>query len=78
MRDKLTEIARNELPTLKELYIPDGTFKKYLSYRVIDNYIKWFAQDSNLQQIKFFCLNGNFTKGTFVVMVSPRAKNRTN
>lgn len=70
MGDKLTEIARSGLPSLKELYTPNRTFETYLTYRMIDNYIKWFAQDSNLQEIKFFCLNGDFTKGTFVVVVS--------
>lgn len=70
MRNKLTEIARHELPTLKELYTPDGTFKSYMSYTLIDNYINWFGQNSNLQEIKFFCLNGNFTRGTFAVVVS--------
>lgn len=66
--DKLTEIDRKDLPLLKGLYTPDGS-KCYTTYTAIDTYIRWFEQDPNVKHIKFFCLNGDFSHGTFVVTV---------
>lgn len=68
MVDKLTEIDRKDLLLLKTLYIPDGS-KNYTAFTTIDNYIRWFEQDPNVKHIKFFCLNDDFTDGTFVVTV---------
>ncbi|XP_055309494.1 uncharacterized protein LOC129573206 [Sitodiplosis mosellana] len=66
MVDKLTEIARRDLPILKSLYTPDGS-KNYIAFATVDTYIRWFEQDPNVKHIKFFCLNGDFSDGTFVV-----------
>lgn len=69
MVDKLIVIDRKDLPVLKALYTPNGS-KNYTAYTTIDTYIRWFEQDSNVEHIKFFCLNGDFSDGTFVVIVS--------
>lgn len=69
MTDQIVEIDKKDLPALKELYIPDGV-KNYIAYTTIDNYIRWFEQDLNIKHIEFFCLNGDFSDGTFVVTVS--------
>lgn len=68
MPDHLVEIERKDLPNLLNLYTPDG-YKSYVAYMTIENYIRWFAQDSNLKHVKVFCLNGDFSDGTFVVTV---------
>lgn len=68
MTDHLVEIDRKLWPNLKGLYTPDG-FKSYIAYTTIDTYIRWFEQDPDLKHIKFFCLNGDFSDGTFVVTV---------
>lgn len=68
MTDKLVEIEFKDLQNLKNLYIPDGT-KSYIAYTTIDNYIRWIEQDPNVKLVKFFCLNGDFSDGTFVVTV---------
>lgn len=69
MVDKLTEIDRKTLPLLRDLYTPDGS-KNYMAFTAIDTYIRWFEQDSTINDIKFFCLNDDFSDGTFVVTVS--------
>lgn len=66
--DQLTEIDRKDLPLLKSLYTPDGS-KCYVTYIAIDTYIRWFETDPNVKHIKFFCLNGDFSRGTFIVTV---------
>lgn len=69
MTDRLVEIQRKDLSVLCDLYIQSGT-KNYISYTTIDNYIRWFQQDPNVKHIKVFCLNGDFSDGTFVITVS--------
>lgn len=69
--DQLTEIDRNELPLLKKLYTPDGK-RSYTGYTTIETYIQWFEKDPSLSDVKFYALNGDFSRGTFVVTVSSR------
>lgn len=69
MTNRLVEICRKDLPILKNLYSPNGVKNSFLAYLVIDNYIRWFKENSNLKHVKFFCLNGNFSDGTFVITV---------
>lgn len=69
MTDYLVEIAQKDWPSLKQIYFPDDP-KKHVAYTTIDNYIRWFEQDPNVKHIKFFCLNGDYSDGTFVVIVS--------
>lgn len=69
MLDNLVEIAKKDLQTLKELYTLNE--KKYgISYTTIDTYIRWFEKDPNLKHVRFVCLNGEFSDGTFVMMVN--------
>lgn len=70
MIDNLTEIDRQDLPFLQALYTRDRP-ENYITFMTIDNYIRWFKQDPDVKNIKFFCLNGDFSDGTFVVTVSP-------
>lgn len=69
MADELIEIDRKDLMKLKNLYISDES-KNYTAFTTIDNYIRWFEQNPNVKHIKFFCLNGDFSDGTFVMTVS--------
>lgn len=72
MTDQLVEIQFKDLENLKNLYIPDG-LKCYIAYATICNYISWLQQDPNESKfIHFYCLNGDFSDGTFVVTVSKR------
>lgn len=71
--DRITEINRNDLPLLKKLYTPDGK-KSYIGYTTIETYIRWFEKDPRISDIAFYCLNGDFSRGTFVVIVSTRVE----
>lgn len=73
MADRLVEIQYSDLPALKKLYTPDGS-KSYIAYMTIDIYTRWLEQDPDESKyIKFFCLNGDFSDGTFIVTVSKLA-----
>lgn len=69
MSNSLVEIGRKEWSTLLDLYKPDG-IEYNISYTTIYNYIRWFEQNPNIQHVKFYCLNGDFSDGTFVITVS--------
>lgn len=65
----LTEIHRSDWKKLKDLYTSDGS-KSYSAYTTIDNYIQWFEQNPSLKHIKFYCLNGDYSDGTFAIVVN--------
>lgn len=69
MKYSLAEIGRKDLPILLNLY-KRNDLKHYIAYTTIENYIRWIEQDVNDKNVKFFCLNGDFSDGTFVVTVS--------
>lgn len=67
MEDKLIEINKNELQHLLNLYTTSN--KSEVGRVTIETYIRWHQQDPNLDDLKFFCLNGDFSSGTLVVIV---------
>lgn len=67
--DNLVKIGRKKLPKLRSLFAKNEE-KRFFAYMVINNYIRWFEQDPDLEYLNFFCLNGDFSDGTFVVTVS--------
>lgn len=69
MNDRLTEIDRKDLPFLRDLF-KVGSATSYISYAIIDNYIRWIQQDPLIKHLKFYCLNDDLSHGTFVVTVS--------
>lgn len=69
MADALVEIGRKDLPTLRDIYKSNG-FKSYIGYMTLNNYIGFFEQDVNVKHVNIYCLNGDFTDGTFVVTVN--------
>lgn len=69
MSDCLVEISPKDLPTLKNLYKNDAS-NNILATLTIENYIRWFEQDPAVEYVKFFCLNGDFSDGSFVVLAS--------
>lgn len=71
MTDRLTEIAIADLPKLRDLYKPEaGVRKSYTAFTTIENYIDWCQQDPNLEHVTFYCLNDDFSDGTFIWTVS--------
>lgn len=72
--DRLVEIPSKDLSTLRNLYkSPENGSRTHIAYESIDVYIRWLEQDPNANMyIKFYCLNGDFSDGTFIVIVSIR------
>lgn len=68
MTDQLIEIGREKLPILQNLFKSNGSLG-YLGYMTIGNYIGFFDQDPNVKHVKIYCLNGEFSDGTFVITV---------
>lgn len=66
--DNLVKIDRNKLPKLRSLFDKNEK-KSFFAYMVINNYIRWFEEDPDLEYVNFFCLNDDFSDGTFVVTV---------
>lgn len=67
--DSLIKVDKTKLPKLRNLYAKHDE-KTFLSYMVINNYIRWFEKDPSLKYVEFFCLNGDISDGTYVVTVS--------
>lgn len=72
MSEKLLKIDRKNWIKLRDLYSPNDP-KTLLGHCVVENYIQWFEKNPNCQNIVFYCLNGDWSDGTFVAIV--RTKN---
>lgn len=74
MGDRLTEISIEDLKRLRDLYTPDAShgIKSLAAFVTIDTCIRWSEEDprSKSENIKIYCLNGNISGGTFLVVVS--------
>lgn len=77
MLDQITEIDLRDLPLLRDLFATAACYssKNYSAYITIDTYIRWFQQDPMVKYVTFYCLNGDFSRGTFIVIVSTKRRN---
>lgn len=75
MKDCAVKINKNQLKILQQLYKRKNDTKYFIAQMAIDNFIKWFDQDPNIDNVIFFCLNGDISDGTFVVIVSEKSIN---
>lgn len=69
MTDNLVEINQNDLPILRNLFESSGS-NGDIGRMTINNYIGFFKQDPSVKHVKVFCLNGDFSDGTFVITVN--------
>lgn len=69
MENTLVKVDRNDWHILRNMYEKSGE-EYYLTYAVIDNFIQLFEQDQNVKHVNLFCLNGDYSDGTFVMIVS--------
>lgn len=53
---------------LKALYLPE-TPETILGLSTINNYIRWNELDSKIDNLVFYSLNGDWSDGTFAVVV---------
>lgn len=72
LMDNLVEIDVEDLQKLKTIFSSNDCNRSFLAYMTIDNHIRWFQHNPDIKFVRFFCLNGDFTDGTFVVAVSIR------
>lgn len=73
MADRLTEINVADLPRLRDLYKPQVNVRKScITLTTIETFIDWFEQNPTLTDVTFYCLNGDFSDGTFAVIVCAR------
>jgi hypothetical protein len=67
--DRLCEIPKESLLELRDLYDQDWP-QNYNGYCLIDNYIRWYQSQPEIRHLKIYCLNDDWTDGTFVIVVS--------
>lgn len=67
--DRLVEIPHSDLPALRDLFLPDWP-KHIIGHDLVNNYIRWFAKDPTFNEATFYSLNGDWSDGTFIVIVS--------
>lgn len=69
MQDKICEISPEKWAELRDLFQPDWP-KNIYAYNLLQNYIHWVEKDPNIKNLKVYSLNGDWSDGTFVVVVS--------
>lgn len=67
--DFISEISQADLPKLRDLYLRDWP-DNIIGYSTVNNYIRWLEKHLNIANLKFYCLNGDFSDGTFAIVVS--------
>lgn len=67
--EKLKEVEKEDLPKLKQMYLLD--WPKYsLGHGILHNYEQWYEKDPSYSDGKVYCLNGDCSDGTLIVIVS--------
>lgn len=69
MENRLVKIETEKWTSLKSLYLPE-TAETILGLTTISNYIRWMQQDRHIDNLAIYSLNGDWSDGTFVVVVS--------
>lgn len=69
MKDRLVEVSPKDWPNLCELYQSSGS-QKYIAYCTLEYYVRRLDKDPSVKYVKLYCLNGDFSDGTFAVTVS--------
>lgn len=67
--DKMIEIPRTDLPKLRDIFLTNWP-RHIIGYELVNNFIRWYNQDPNFDEAIFYSLNGDWSDGTFIVIVS--------
>ncbi|XP_063697440.1 uncharacterized protein LOC134828395 [Culicoides brevitarsis] len=65
--NQLVEIPSNNWVSLRDLFLTNWP-NDHVGYYLVDNYVKWVEKDPNIKNLAFYCLNGDWSDGTFVVI----------
>lgn len=68
MTNQLVKIESKDWPQLRELYLPE-TSETILGLSTINNYIRWTADEPQIDNLTIYSLNGDWLDGTFAVVV---------
>lgn len=63
------EIDRNDWIELRKLYQQDWP-RHMIGYYTLSNFMRWVEQEPDIKNVHIYSLNGDWTDGTFVVIVS--------
>lgn len=69
MENHLVKIPKENWSELRDLFKvnwPDNI----LGYSTIDNYYRWNQKDSDIKNLVIYSLNGDWSDGTYIVIVS--------
>lgn len=69
MQEKICEIPVEKWTELRDLFLPDWP-KNIYAFNLLENYINWIKKDPNIKNLKIYSLSGDWSDGTFVVVVS--------
>lgn len=69
MSDKLVEIESENWPALRDLYSANDPSTIY-AHCTVDNYIQWLEKEPLQKDWFIYSLNGDWSDGTYVVVVS--------
>lgn len=67
--NQLVEVERNKWPALRDLYQSDWP-EHFLGFLTVDTFIRWTEKQPNIKNLCIYSLNGDWSDGTFVCVVS--------
>lgn len=69
MQDKICEVPPTQWVELRDMFASDWPRNIY-AYNLLENYLEWRERDPKIKNLKIYSLNGDWSDGTFVVVVS--------
>lgn len=69
MEDQAVKIDSKNWSEIRKLYLPE-TAETILGLSTLSNYIRWNEREAPISNLTIYCLNGDWSDGTFVVLVS--------
>lgn len=69
MTDQIVEVERENWTNLRNFFLKDWP-NNVVGYYTIDNFIKWTEKEPNTKNLHIYSLNGDWTDGTFAVIVN--------
>jgi hypothetical protein len=65
----LCQISSDKWPELRDKFLINWP-TNILGYYTIDNFIRWIQKQPDVKHLQLYCLNGDWSDGTFVAIVS--------
>lgn len=69
MENRAIKIEYQDWPKLRKLYLPERP-ETILGLCTLSNYIRWHEKQSSIESLAIYSLNGDWSDGTFVVVVT--------